>query len=285
MVSSATIVAVRRSRTILAAVPRMVITDDVTGIRTMSRMQQWMFPAAVVAWIVAALGGAVADEPTVDQPNQEQEQQQVQQIEQMLQPLVHAELEFIRNACGTLGPEAKRAIKAAVTTAVREFARGFVAEQQRPGRRSLDVGPILARHLDPVVERHARPDAVAAWRRERDARRERRAETARLLIVAKLDETLELTAAQREAILAGLRTGWKDVWLCELTDVGGFMINNQRPAPDFAAAAITPHLDGRQRQAWDNWVRAAGWRHASVHLGWRFPDGPGLRGADPWWGQ
>ncbi len=213
----------------------------------------------------------------------QQQLQQAKQMEQMLQPVLHAELEFIRTACGDLEPEAKQAIKAAAADAVREAARQFAAQQHRPGRRSLDLSRIFAETMDPVVAQQVSSDAAAVWRRERAAQRERRAETARLLIVAKLDETLELTAGQREAILAALREQWDDAWLCELQDPGGFVVNAHRPAPDYAAAAISPHLDDRQRQAWDVWVKTAGWRQAGVHLGWRFPDGPGLRGADPWW--
>ena len=233
---------------------------------------------AAVPQAPAVFGGDAAA-----QQLKQQQLQQAKQMEQMLQPVLHAELEFIRTTCGDLSPEAKRAIKAAAADAVREAARQFAVQQHRPGRRSLDLSLIFAEKLDPVVEQQLSSDSAAVWRRERDARRERQAEAARLLIVAKLDETLELTAAQREAILADLRARWDDAWLCELQDPGGFIVNSHRPAPDYAAAAIAPHLDDRQRQAWDGWVKAAGWRQAGVHLGWRFPDGPGLRGADPWW--
>jgi len=234
-------------------------------------------PAAVPQAPAAAGGDAAA------QQMKQQQLQQAKQMEQMLQPVLHAELEFIRSTCPDLTPEAKRAIKAAAADAVREAAQRFAAQQHRPGRRSLDQSRVFAEKIDPVVEQQVSSDAAAVWRRERDARRERRAETARLLIVAKLDEALELTAGQREAIQADLRARWDDAWLCELQDPGGFVVNAHRPAPDYAAAAISPHLDDRQRQAWDAWVKTAGWRQAGVHLGWRFPDGPGLRGADPWW--
>lgn len=232
---------------------------------------------------VAPLAPAVPGGDAAAQQLKQQQLQQAKQMEQMLQPVLHAELEFIRTTCGDLGPEAKRAIKTAAADAVREAARQFAVQQHRPGRRSLDLSQIFGEKLDPIVEQQVSSDAAAVWRRERDARRERRAETTRLLIVAKLDETLELTAAQREAILADLRARWDDAWLCELQDAGGLVVNAHRPAPDYAAAVITPHLDNRQRQAWDVWVKTAGWKQVGVHLGWRFPDGPGLRGPDPWW--
>jgi hypothetical protein len=244
----------------------------------MTRLRSLVVRTVVAA--VAVSAGRVA-------PAQQIEQQQLQlakQMEQMLQPALHAELEFIRSVCGDLEPEAKREIAAAAANAVREAAAEFAA-RQRTGRPSCDLGRIFAERLEPVVEQRAPPAAVAVWRRERDARRERRAEAVRLLILVKLDETLELTAAQREAILAALRDRWDDAWLCELQDPGGFVVNGHRPAPNYAAAAITPLLDDRQQRVWGAW--AAGWRQAGAgqHLGRLFPDGPGLNGPDPWWSE
>jgi|688.fasta_scaffold85077_3 hypothetical protein len=245
--------------------------------------------AGAIVAVATAGGVAVAEPPPVPlivPPDEQIKQQQLQlakQLEQMLQPALHGELEFIRSVCGDLEPEAKREIAAAAANAVREAAAEFAA-RQRTGRPSCDLGRIFAERLEPVVEQRAPPAAVAVWRRERDARRERRAEAVRLLILVKLDETLELTAAQREAILAALRDRWDDAWLCELQDPGGFVVNGHRPAPDYAAAAITPLLDDRQQRVWGAWVR--GWRQAGVgHLRWLFPDGPGLNGPDPWWGE
>lgn len=234
---------------------------------------------------VRVLLGVPAAEPAGPAAARQQQilQQQAKQMEQMLQPVLHAELEFMRTTFGTLAPEAKRAIKTAAAEAVREAALQFAAQQNRPGRRSLDLGRIFAEKLDPVVERTVAPAAAATWRRERDARTARRAETARVLIVAKLDEELELTTAQRDAILADLRLLWDDTWLRELLDQGGFVVNEHRPAPDYAEECITPHLDDRQRQAWTAWVKAAGWERAGQHLGWQFPNGPGLMGPDTWW--
>jgi hypothetical protein len=230
---------------------------------------------------VRVLLGVQADAAAAAQMKQ-QRVQQARQMEQMLQPGMHGQLEFIRSTCGDLSPQAKQAIRNAAAEAVRVAAEQFAAQQMRPGRRSIDLDTVFSEKLDPVIERNISPDAVATWRAERDARRQRRAETARILIVAKLDEGLDLTTAQREVILADLESRWDAAWLCELLD-SGVVVNGRRLAPDFAAECIVPHLDERQRKAWEAWVQAAGSRQAGVHLGWRFPDGPGLRGADPWW--
>ena len=232
---------------------------------------------------VRALLGVQVEAAAAAQMKQ-QRLQQARQMEQMLQPAMHGQLEFIRATCGELSPQAKQAIRNAAAEALREAAAQFAAQQQRPGgRRSIDLDKVFSEKLDPVMERSLSPDVAAAWRAERDARRQRRAETARTMMVAKLDDGLDLTAAQRTAILSDLESRWDAAWMCELLDPGGFVVNGRRPAPDFAAECIVPHLDERQRKEWESWVQAAGWRGAGVHLGWRFPDGPGLRGADPWW--
>lgn len=214
--------------------------------------------------------------------NGQQRAQQVQQFEQMLQPVANAELEFIRGVCGDLAPAARREIKRAAADAVRKAAEQVAAQQHRPGRRGLDLAELFAERLDPVVEKRLPPATRVTYRRERDARRARQAETARLLIVAKLDEELDLSAAQRDAILRDLASLWDDAWLCELQD-SGVVINAHRPAPDYARECIEPHLDHRQRDLWAGWVQVAGWRQAGLNQGWRFPDGPGLQGTDPWW--
>ena len=101
------------------------------------------------------------------------------------------------------------------------------------------------------------------------------------LQIAKLDEQLELSATQREAILADLRSGWQPSWIRELDDRGGLVVNNHPPAPDYAEERIVPHLDETQRSVWHAWCRAAGSRMLGQRARWHF-DGPGLP-PDPWW--
>ena len=229
-----------------------------------------------------ALQAQAAAAAAVAAQMKQQRLQQAQQMEQMLQPAMYGELEFIRATCGDLSPEARRAIRAAAKEAVREAAEQFAAQQERPGRRSIDLATTFATKLEPTIERVVSPEVLAAWRREVEARQQRRAEAARVSIVSKLDEALDLTAAQRKAVLSDLESRWDAAWLCELMDQG-IQVNGRRPAPDFAAACIEHHLDERQRKEWASWVQEAGWRRSGMHLGWRFPDGPQLQGNDPWW--
>lgn len=233
---------------------------------------------------VRALFGVPQPAVDIDAANQ-QVQVQARQFEQFLQPLLRTELEVIRQACPGLNVESRRQILEAGRQAVRTIAGEWAVRQARAGGAGGPTDPRsrLQDLLGPVVAKHAA--AAAAYDREIAARKERRAEAARIAIVAVLDGPLDLTAAQREAILVDLRGHWKDSWVRILSDASRtVMVNNRRPAPDFAEGCIVPHLDERQRDEWRNWSRAAGARAILGHEGWRF-DGQGLQRPDPWWGN
>jgi len=211
-----------------------------------------------------------------------QQKQQMRQIEQMLQPAVRTELEIIRQACGDLPSAVRLKLREAARQAATQVAQEWVGRQGRPTGGTFDARALLHQRIAAAVEAAVEPEAVAAYRRESAAREARREEAARIRIVAKVDEHLDLTAAQREAILADLRQRWRAPWIRELFDNGGVVINGQRPAPDYAAVCITPHLDPKQQEAWAAWARAASGRQVNNGQGMRF-DGQGLQQDDEWW--
>jgi hypothetical protein len=212
----------------------------------------------------------------------DKQRQQARQMEQLLQPPVRTELEMVRLACGELPLESRREILAAAEQAAATVAAEWVARQGRNAARPLDVRARLHELITATVEEKVDAAQSAAYRREQEARGGRRAEAARIRIVAKLDDQLELTAAQREAILTDLATRWKTSWLRELDDTGGAVINGYRPAPDYASECIEPHLDARQQEEWRAWMRSAGSRQVQFGTRIRF-DGQGLQQADEWW--
>jgi ribosomal protein L9 len=211
-----------------------------------------------------------------------QQKQQIRQIEQMLQPAVRTELEIIRQACGDLPSAVRTRLREAAQQASAQVAQEWVGRQGRPTGGTFDARVILHQRIAAAVEAAVEPEAVAAYRRDSAAREARREEAARIRIVAKVDEHLDLTDTQREAILADLRQRWQASWIRELFDNGGVVVNGQRPAPDYAAVCITPHLDPKQREAWTAWARAASGRQVNIAQGMRF-DGQGLQQDDEWW--
>lgn len=208
---------------------------------------------------------------------------QAKQFEQLLQPLLRSELELVRRACGDVSEAARRDVLAAGRAAIESLAEEAAARQMNGGVNVAEIDPRAGLHrvIAAAVAPHVPPARLAAYRREDQARLERRATVARQRIVAKLDEQLELSATQRDAILSDLEAGWQPSWIRELDDRGGLVVNNHPPAPDYAEERIVPHLDGAQRSAWHAWCRAAGSRMLGQRARWHF-DGPGLP-PDPWW--
>ena len=213
---------------------------------------------------------------------QQQIDQQAKQMEQFFNPPLQAELELVRRTCGSLEPAARKAIVAAGGEAVKATSKQFAAWQFGDrGKKRFDAREMIHTAVAAAVKPHAKPEEFAAYEKEHTARMARRERAARTLIVTKVDQQLELSAAQRDAIAADLEKRWEAGWIRELDDNGGVRIGNFPPAPDFADKCIAPHLDERQRAEWKQWTQQAGWSRMGQHFGWNF-DGQSLQ-PDPWW--
>jgi len=231
--------------------------------------------------------GEMPKDPAQAQRWQQRKQirQQAKHMEQLFQPVLRTELEMVRQACPNLPVAARREVLAAGRAAVTKTALEFATRQMLGGqpRRAFDARRSIQNPITKTLAPHASADQLAAYAREQAARMARRGEAARVAIVAKLDRQLDLSAAQRQAIEDDLEARWEDAWLRELDDTG-MVINNFRPAPDYANACIEPHLDEVQRDEWTRWRKAAGMAVVGMHIGWNF-DGQGLHQEDDWWTQ
>lgn len=213
---------------------------------------------------------------------QQQIEQQAQQVEQFFQPPLQAELELVRRTCGSLEPAARKAIVAAGGAAVKATSKQFAAWQFGDrGKKRFDARETIHAAVAAAVKPHAKPEEFAAYEKEHAARMARRDRAARVLILTKVDQQLELSSVQREAIAADLEKRWEAGWIRELDDNGGMRIGNLPLAPDFADKCIAPHLDDRQRVEWKQWTQQAGWSRMGHHVGWN-SDGQTLQ-PDPWW--
>ena len=231
--------------------------------------------------------GEMPKDPAQAQRWQQRKQirQQAKHLEQLFQPVLRTELEMVRQACPNLPVAARQEVLAAGRAAVTKTALEFATRQMLGGqpRRAFDARRSIQNPVAKTLAPHASADQLAAYGREQAARMARRGEAARVAIVAKLDRQLDLSAAQRQAIEDDLEARWEDAWLRELDDTG-MVINNFRPAPDYANACIEPHLDEVQRDEWTQWRKAAGMAVVGMHVGWNF-DGQGLHQEDEWWTQ
>lgn len=217
---------------------------------------------------------------------QEQVAQQARQMERFFQPILHSELELIRRCCEGLEPPARQKLLAIGRAAVETAARGFAERQLagQLGRDAYDPRQEIRRRLVAAVGELASPQQAASYRAAVEQRDARRAESARVAIVARLDRQLDLTEAQRRAIEADLAKRWEPDWVWELEGRGQMRVNDYPVAPDQAAAAIVPHLDPEQAADWDKWCQAAGSRLVPPRFNWTF-DGQGLQQPDGWWGR
>ncbi len=229
--------------------------------------------------------GEMPKDPAQAQRWQQRKQirQQAKHMEQLFQPVLRTELEMVRQACPNLPVAARQEVLAAGRAAVTKTALEFATRQMLGGqqRRAFDARRSIQNPIEKTFAPHASADQLAAYAREQAARMARRGEAARVAIVAKLDRHLDLSAAQRQAIEDDLEARWEDAWLRELDDTG-MVINNFRPAPDYANACIEPHLDEVQRDEWTRWRKAAGMAVVGMHVGWNF-DSQGLHQEDDWW--
>ncbi len=198
------------------------------------------------------LVGGIAAEAAQKAAVQKQRQQQIERYEKNLEPwlqgVVDGELELVRGSCGSLSPAARREIFTAGKMAVATAGEPFDARKD------------VQQAIYAAVKPHATPEEFAAYERERAARLARRGIAARASIVARLDDKLHLSTAQRAAIAADLEGAWKDDWSRELTDP-----NFVRLAPDFADGHIAPHLNTWQRTAWKTWREQSGANQAPRH--------------------
>ena len=232
-----------------------------------------------------AADGEMPKDPRAAQQWQQRKQfrQQAKHLEQLFQPVLRTELEMIRQACPDLSVDGRREVLAAGRKAVTNTALEFATRQMLGGqpRRAFDARKGIQTPMARALEPHATQAELDTYAREQESRRGRRAKAARVAIVAKLDRQLDLSAAQRKAIEGDLLTRWDDAWLRELDDTG-MVINNFRPAPDYANACIEPHLDEQQLAEWQRWRQAAGMAVVGMHIGWNV-DGQGLHQEDTWW--
>lgn len=228
----------------------------------------------------------------LEQQRQQVLQAQRPQIDQMtghfetqFRPCLWAELDRARRSCGDLPPEARRAVSAAGTKALQATARQF-AEQQFGARphQPIDIPASIQTAVAAALKPVASAEAVAAYDKEHADRRARLIRAAQLMLVTYVDDRLMLVDSQRKAIAADLEKRWQPAWNVATSDQ--LFLNNQWPAPDYAAECITPHLDDRQQAIWKTWCEQAGWKkhNMSVHgmNNMQFWNDNALQ-ADPWW--
>ena len=223
---------------------------------------------------------------------QAQRKQLREHAEQVLQPMLNAQLEVIRQTCGSLSLEQRSRIMAAgksgVTQAAEGFAKRHTPDQGRngnqPAEQPVDPRDIVQRALASALRFEASAEEMAAYLREEEFRLSRRTRAARQRIVAILDAELLLTRQQREEIMVDLRQKWDPTWIQVIRYQPGNYNGYTAIAPDCAEVCISPHLTTQQAVDWKIWrERAPSMQFHNDHV--EGSRQPGMDHRDAWGGK
>ena len=187
-----------------------------------------------------------------DLPLDNELQQLVAQMTPQLRPMLKAELRFFLSLCPVtddqrkqLKPVVARSLsQAALRTAVmqKQMNRGWNPNQppQFPDPQQI-FGERFGRFAEDVLP----ADVAANYRQEIEEREQLRREATVLMLVARLDHNLVLTAEQRKKISESLLADWQPSWSQQIE----FIAQNEYmiQLPD---KCLTPHLTKEQRAVW-----------------------------------
>ena len=180
----------------------------------------------------------------------------IKQWQQQLQPLLVAELNFVRHVC-ELSEEQRPKIRAAGEKGLQEATAEFVKTQQ--GRRpSQLVDPpssstFIQRNVSEALEATLPPEQYVRYKAEFDARTAQRKRATILSVVSRLEEALSLSVEQREKLTADMSTKWREEWEQWL------VVNRygDQYFPQIPSRVLYPHLEEAQRSLWDELPKIA----------------------------
>jgi hypothetical protein len=149
----------------------------------------------------------------------------VQQLVMQYQPLVTAELAFVRQICDDLSPEQRKKIKSATeaslkhaATQMAQFQQGGALVLQANGIRTIrakrepEPAYIIRDGLGQALQDSLAAEQLDRYRGEAAKRLETRKRAAVASVVARLDAALYLTADQREAVTESISANWQSKW-------------------------------------------------------------------------
>jgi hypothetical protein len=178
-------------------------------------------------------------------------QQWAQQFEPQIRPLLRVEYRFMRTVC-TPTKEQRLPIvhqsEAWLKAAARQYAEWQMNGQRVAGRPapSPDFRTLLVEQLARSVKEHLTPEQFQRYRKELDARTDDEKQVGLQNLLARLDQSLMLSADQRDRIAASLSKGWDEEWSQHLQI---FRIADQY-MPSIPGERVVPFLDPTQKEIW-----------------------------------
>jgi hypothetical protein len=210
--------------------------------------------------------------------NEAQVKQMMPHFVQQLRPVLMSELAFIRLMCDPpkeQRPKIKAAGEASLENAARQLAeqqfgnnRGMLGGRREPA----DPRQIIVDDLTQALKTALTSEQMARYTSEANKRTARRKRAAILSAVSLLDETLSLTAEQREKIYDAIAANWQPGWeqWIMLQRYGGQYF------PMIPDQHVVGHLNKEQRDVWSGLQRIS-------FGGWSGFEGQ-IQDDDGWWG-
>ncbi len=187
--------------------------------------------------------------------------------------ILRRELSVVRATCPGLSLEERRAIVHAGLRAVEQVpaAGAAAAADKMPapklvapgvvlrvqvggGAKPSDAAQSLENAIEKVVAAVASPDDAKAYRRELEARAERRRVAAVARLVEAIDQTAMLDDDQRQRLAAELDSNWQPFWDQASLQAGHARMSGSRLPPG-VAAVVADVLDPDAFKAWQERLR------------------------------
>ncbi len=166
-----------------------------------------------------------------------------------MRSVCHAEYYFIRNACGDLNADQRKALARLGESVARNAARGYAGNEvpvRRTGNYRDDPRKLIEDEFAKAMSGLLSPEQQTRYKEEIAKRAACRKQVVIDNLVAKLDGDLVLSAEQRKRLAEALLTNWNDAWGQSLL----MLRNLDNHFPNIPDKVITPILTDNQREVW-----------------------------------
>jgi hypothetical protein len=202
----------------------------------------------------------------------------VAQVEQEYRPyferMLKGEIAFMRRACD-MDPTQREAVTKAGKEQTADILRqcAVVEAQVMQGRVSSrstsSVSDVFQQRLVEIARKSLRPEQIERYRRELELRSASRKRAVVDYMVARADQSLTLSAQQREKLAATLTKNYSDAWEKCLS----IWMNNVQYMPSIPDTHILSLLDEEQRTVWRGLQKLG---DIQVRMHWMMMQGMGI---------
>jgi hypothetical protein len=202
----------------------------------------------------------------------------VAQVEQEYRPYIErmlkGEIAFMRRACD-MDPAQREAVAKASQQYLPDILRQCAVAQaqmmqgRRPSQSPSSATDVFQQRLVEIAGKSLRPEQIERYRRELELRSASRKRAVVDYMVARADQTLTLSAEQRETLAAALTKNYSDTWEKCLS----IWMNNVQYMPSIPDTHISPLLSEEQKTVWRGLQKLG---DVNVGMHWMINQGMGI---------